>query len=517
MGFLRSCFVLVAAFTVLFSPLTHAFEKRPGPPSLDYNTVIDVLPLADIRAAIAKAWTHGMNPKLYWTDEMESNFNKGDSWQRAMKPQANQNFLQLLKDLSVGGIDPATLTPDIKFTRKNFLSAKQLQAVIVSTGQKADLLVESLAPQNPPYIALKAALARLYPACTSNGWVNVTRSKKVLKEGVRDGAVTALKKRLMFLGYPIGSLDDLFDQQTVAAVNDIEWNLHITPDGALHPAGKVWDFLMVSCMDRVHQIQADMEKMRWFPQYFADRFIMINLAFTYFIMMDKTNGQNVVTSFRTINGRPDRKSPTMKDEIVRVIFNPFWIVPPTVFLLDKVKEIKGLQQWQIRDYFAQHNYEVWNHNFTRQIDPQTINWWAIHSAADANFFIRQRPNYMNALGVVKFELTNSFSVYMHDTNQRELFAQPMRLLSSGCIRLEKPLDLAEYLLQGTTWDRPTIENVIAKPGEVLAKDTPVNLKNPIAVYTVYLTSQMSSDNILRFTDDIYGQNADVLSGFQGAL
>jgi murein L,D-transpeptidase YcbB/YkuD len=484
---------------------------------LDYNAVVDIFTVEEMREAIQKVASHGLNPSFYWTKDMEKSFQNGKAGNKDFKLRTNQNFLRLLQDISSGNVNPESLSPDIKIKSKGFLTPKQLQALVVTTGQNAELLAENLAPQNPPYQALRAALARVYPACTNGEWAPLSKARKTLKLGVRDPAVTSLKKRFMFLGYRIGSLNDLVDEDVVNAINDIEWNLHIAPDGAIHPGGKIWGFLNIPCMDRVHQIQADMEKVRWFPQRFEDRFILINLAFTYFVMFDNTNGQNYVTSFRTINGRPDRKSPTMRDEIVRVIFNPFWIVPPTVFLQDKVQEIRNLPRWQIRGYFDQHNYEVWNHDFTHRLDPESIDWWAIGSAADANIFIRQRPNYWSALGVVKFDLTNSFSVYLHDTGQRELFVEPMRLLSSGCIRLEKPLDLAEYLLRGTNWDRGTIENIIAKPGQVMSRDTPVVLKNPMPVYTMFLTSQLSSDNILRFTFDLYDQNQEILANFEPAL
>ncbi|HWU42629.1 MAG TPA: L,D-transpeptidase family protein, partial [Bdellovibrio sp.] len=275
--------------------------------------------------------------------------------------------------------------------------------------------------------------------------------------------------------------------------------------------------LNVSCMDRVRQMQADMEKMRWFPQKFEDRYVFINLAMTYFGMIDKTSQPGPTTmAFRTINGRPTRKTPTMRDEIVTVIFNPFWIVPPTIFMQDKVAEIKDLPPDGINAYFASHNYEVWNKSFTKQLDPSSIDWMGISlGTVVPDIFIRQKPHLGNALGVIKFELTNSFSIYLHDTNQRELFAEAQRQISSGCIRLERPFDFAEYLLQGTPWDRAAIEAVVAKPGQVLSKSTDVSLKRHMPVYLAYLTSQMSSDGIIRFVEDSYGQNAVIQQYISG--
>jgi len=474
---------------------------------------VDVFRIEDQRNAIASVWEHGLSPGAYWTLEMEKAF-QSNAADAKLKLRSNKNFLKLLGDISIGAVNPEILTTEIKMKRKKFLNSKQLQALIVSTGQRPDLILETLSPQTPPYIALRASLKKVYPACVNNQWVAPAKFKKALKLGTINPAVISLKAHLSFLGYKISTTDHVYDNETMNAINDIQWNLRAKPDGVVSPNGRVWKFLNIPCMARVRQIQADMEKLRWFPRQFEDRYIFINLAMAYFVMVDKTQSPAYVNSFRTINGRPERKSPMMIDRIVRVILNPYWIVPPTIFIEDKVKEIRELPRWQVQYYFDSHNYEVWNHAFTKKINPESIDWWSYDSKMDADIYIRQRPNYFNALGVIKFELTNSFSVYLHDTNQRELFYDPMRLISSGCIRLEKPLDLGEYLLKGTDWDRAKIESWVAKPGEVKPRDTKIELKNPMPVYTVYLTSFLSSDGILRFVEDSYGQNGNILENLK---
>lgn len=478
--------------------------------SADYYAIIDQLSLQDIRDTTLKIWEQGLNPKTYWSDDMEWAYQRGGSASLDLKYRANQSYLQLLQDLYSGSVDPQLLGADVKLTKKNFLTVSQLSALVLAAGKSAGLVVEGVAPQNAPYLSVKEALKKIYPACADGTWAVITPVKKELKMNAHNKVLIDIKKRLSFLGYHITTMDDLYDSDTLTAVTDIQWNLRMKPDGVISPGGKTWGFLNITCMDRVRQLQVDMEKMRWFPQQFEQRYIFINLAMTYFSLLDRTPNQNLAMSFRTINGRPARKSPTMRDQIVTVIFNPYWVVPPTIFMQDKVEEIKNLPPWGVTDYFNLHNYEVWNKYFTKRIDPATIDWQGIsEGTASADIYIRQKPFLGNALGGVKFELTNSYSVYLHDTNQRELFVEPQRQLSSGCIRLEKPFDLAEYLLQGTPWNRAAIDAVVAKPGEVVAKPTEVPLKKEkyLPVYLAYLTSQMSSDGIIRFVEDSYGQNA----------
>ncbi len=511
LSFMLPTFFHTASFAQMQSSENEVAAETAAQP--DYFSIIDQLYLDDMRSAMLKIWGHGLNPKTYWTDDMEWAYQRGGSFSKDLKYRTNQSFLQLLQDLYSGSVDPQLLGFDVKLVKKSFLTVNQLQALVLASGKRADPVVEGVAPQNPPYQSVKEAMRKVYPACTNGDWVPITPVKKVLKLNVRNKVMIDIKKRLSFLGYRISSVDDLFDVEVLAAINDIQWNLRMKPDGVISPGGKTWGFLNVSCLDRVRQLQSDMEKMRWFPQNFEQRYVFINLAMTYFALVDRTApGQNTTMSFRTINGRPERKTPTMRDEIVTVIFNPYWVVPPTIFMQDKVAEIKNLPPWEINNYFNSHNYEVWNKSFTKRIDPSTIDWWGIsQGTVAADIYIRQKPHLGNALGVIKFELTNSFSIYLHDTNQRELFVEPMRQLSSGCIRLEKPFELAEYLLQGTTWNRPAIDAVVAKPGEVVAKPTEVPLKKDkyVPVYLSYLTSQMSSDGIIRFADDLYDQNATI--------
>ncbi|WP_374077692.1 L,D-transpeptidase family protein [Bdellovibrio bacteriovorus] len=478
----------------------------------DYSAVLAQLDLADMRQGMQEVWRHGLNPRAYWTDRMENMYNEGGNLSRSLKPLVNQSFLKMLNDLYLGNVDPQNVGRDVKFIRKDFLTPEQLMTLLVASGRRSAVLADKVAPQNPPYISVKEALQRIYPACLNNTWVEIPPLNTPLRLYMRHHAIVEIKKRMSLLGYKMNNENDMFDAELLNAVSDIQWNMRIRPDGEISPNGKVWAFLNVTCMDRVRQLQADMEKMRWFPQYFENRYIFVNLAMSYFVMSDKSYEWPRVMSFRTVNGRPARKSPTMRDEVIRVIINPYWVVPPTIFSEDKVRDLKDLTKEQVAEYFTSHNYEVWTSGFTRRIDPTTVDWYGISVGRVApDIIIRQLPHLGNALGVLKFDLTNSFAIYLHDTNQRELFDVPMRQLSSGCVRLEKPLDLAEYLLEETPWDRKTIEAVMARPGEVIAKPTelPLPKASQIPVYLAYLTSGLSSDGVVRFVDDIYGQNAAI--------
>ncbi len=522
MRVVRSAAIVLSMLTAFCSSVSLAqFEvSQPAYDNAEYNSVLNQLDLMDMRQAVLEIWKHGLNPQSYWTTKMEDLYKSGGNLERTLRPVAGPMFLRLLKDIYRGSVDPQTVGRDVKFIRKEFLSPQQLMTVLLAAGRRSAPLLDLVAPQNPPYFAVKDAMEKVFPLCQNGTWTEITPINTVLRLYSRNKVITDIKKRLSLLGYKMSNTDEVFDGDMLNAISDIQWNMRIKPDGLISPNGQVWKFLSVSCLDRVRQLQVDMEKMRWFPQYFENRYVFVNLAMSYFVLYDGSNEWTRTMTFRTVNGRSARKSPTMRDEILRVIINPFWIVPPTIFSEDKVNDLKNLSKAEVTQYFTSHNYEVWDSDFRQRIDPTTVDWLGLSQGTVApDIQIRQLPHLGNALGVLKFDLTNSFAIYLHDTNQRELFNEPMRQLSSGCIRLEKPLDLAEYLLEDTPWNRKTIEATMARPGEVLTKSTelPIPKSKQTTVYTVYLTSLISSDGVVRFVDDIYGQNAVIRRNIMAAF
>lgn len=479
-----------------------------------YLAVVQELNLSDIRTTILNSGTHGLNPKIYWTDGMEKLFRAGGAAHTELRPEADRAYLLLLQHASIGIVDPESMGVDVKIKRKSFISAQSLQTLRLINANRAMPLLGSVAPQNAQYNSLREALRRFTIYCQSP-WEKIPSISKPLKAGDSHVAIPAIKKRLKQFGYRISTIDSNFDTETESAVNDIQWTLAMKPDGMISPGGKTLRYLEKGCESRIQQIRLDMEKIRWFPQNFENRHIFVNLASAHFTLTDKTGNNTSYMTFKTIVGRDARKTPTMSDRITYIVFNPFWVVPPTIFREDKMEEIRSLDPSQVNAYFESRNYEVWNRAFTKRIDPATIDWWKENPNLDAEIYIRQKPSTMNALGVMKFMMTNAYAIYLHDTNQPELFASARRQISSGCVRLERPFDLAEYLLRGTKWTRAEIENHVAKPGEVLSKDTRVNLAQSMPVYMAALTSQLSSDGVTRFTEDIYKQNARLVE--KGAL
>jgi murein L,D-transpeptidase YcbB/YkuD len=207
-------------------------------------------------------------------------------------------------------------------------------------------------------------------------------------------------------------------------------------------------------------------------------------------------------------GKTYRRTPVFSDRIRYLVLNPYWEVPSSIARRDILKLVKKDPEYLSRSKFR--IYDGWGAD-PREIDPKTVDWKNI-DAKTLKFRFRQDPGPQNALGQAKFMFPNKFNVYIHGTPKKKLFIEKVRAFSSGCIRCEHPLELAEYLLRGVSgWDRQAIEAAIAS-----GKDKTVSLPEPVPVHIFYCTSWTDEDGTINFRNDIYGRDAKLEAAFYTA-
>ena len=214
--------------------------------------------------------------------------------------------------------------------------------------------------------------------------------------------------------------------------------------------------------------------------------------------LDVVEDGALLMSMRVVVGRQYRRTPVFSDVMTYLVLNPYWHVPPGIagqVILPLVREDVG--------YLADKRisvYRGWEAD-TKAIDPASIDWSAVDGTRMPYRF-RQEPGSGNALGRLKFMFPNKFNVYLHDTPARELIAKQERGFGSGCIRVEDPLELAEFVLQGDPWW--TRESLLASlEGEV---DRTIHLPAPIPVHILYWTAWADDNGLIHFRDDIYGRD-----------
>lgn len=254
----------------------------------------------------------------------------------------------------------------------------------------------------------------------------------------------------------------------------------------------------------IDKLRVNLERWRWLPREFGPRYVFANIP-----GLDVTAFENDlnVAQFTAIFGKTDRKTPVFSDEIEYIVFNPWWEVPDSIARKDKLPQFR-------RDPGAvtRLGYKVLDKS-GRAVDPGSVDWNTV-SARTFPYTLRQAPAPHNALGQVKIMFPNAHSVYLHDTPDKSLFDAEQRLFSSGCIRVEAPLDLAGWLLRTTPgWDRGRLDEAVASGVETRA-----DLAAPIPVHVVYFTAVTDRTcGRTQYLSDVYSRDGAVLQALQAPL
>jgi murein L,D-transpeptidase YcbB/YkuD len=242
---------------------------------------------------------------------------------------------------------------------------------------------------------------------------------------------------------------------------------------------------------RVQQIEMNLERWRWLPRDLGSRYVMVNVPAYELQVIERDES---VLAMRVIVGAPDSPTPLFSDEMTYVVFSPFWNIPESI-----MREETAPRVVENPDYLAQAGIEVVRTHEARgePVDPADVDWST--DLASQGLRLRQVPGPDNALGLVKFVFPNHFNVYLHDTPTDRLFERAERALSHGCIRVEQPTTLAEYVLGDLpAWTPERIATAMHT-----REETVVKLRTPLPVHLGYWTTWVQPDGSIRFTDDPY--------------
>src|SRR5262249_38062920 len=237
---------------------------------------------------------------------------------------------------------------------------------------------------------------------------------------------------------------------------------------------------------------------RWVPQDMQAPMILVNIPEFHLLAYD--DSQHSSLSMKVVVGRADEdhKTPVFADRMDYIIFRPYWKVPDSIIL----KEIIPALQKDAA-YIAKHQYEMVDKQGTVKIS-DTVDADTIKKLTTGELDVRQQPGGVNALGLVKFVFPNSYDVYLHGTPERQLFGRSRRDFSHGCIRVEDPVALAQWVLHDSKWTTDRIQKAMKDE----KKDAfQVTLKNPIPVLIVSATEIARENGEVVFYDDVYPQDA----------
>lgn len=396
----------------------------------------------------------------------------------------------LIDDVRYGKVRPVELDPAWNVDPRDDAPPLEQLVAKVAAADSPRAAIADAKPKHFIYRGLVVALADLRRIARAGGWPRVPDGRTI-EPGMRDARIPALRRRL-----GVDGRGARYDDKLVAAVKRFQDEHRLDVTGSLDAATVAE--LDVSAADRADQVRVNLERARWVLHDFDDDFLLVNLpAFKAYLIR---GGKNVWEA-RTMIGKEARQSPTFRATLASIVFNPDWTVPRTVLAEDV---IAGMRRG--RDVLTTHGLVVVD-AANHPVDPTSIDWSA---ATPDNFpyVVRQAPGPTNVLGQIKFEFPNPYAIYMHDTPAKQLFELPTRTRSSGCIRIERPLELAVQLLGADGWTAGSIQSTV-DTGQTRRTE----LGHPLPILIVYWTVSVAGDGTgdIRYARDVYDRDAPLLA------
>lgn len=475
-----------------------------------------------------KAGENGLDPKKYKVVDFEQLFARikeapdttaRNALEREADVALSATYFNWADDFYRGIVDPREVKNiDWKVKRNKIKLHKALMTILKE--RESTYPYFEFAPLHPEYDRLRTALAAYRAMQRNGGWQPVPAVKKPLRPGDTSAVVLALRQRLLGFrpdGTPnpaAGGSTELravpvnnrpgraaaanpartYDAELAAAVKAFQQQHGLKPDGNLGP--ETIKLLNVPLQQRIDQLIVNMERWRWIPKRFEPNYLLVNIPDYHMWVYENSKP---VLDMRVIVGKTLNATPVFSDKMEFVVLAPYWNVPYSI--IDK--ELRPKLAADPHGTLDRLDMEVVKGSGAKAtpVDPGSIDW-ANLTEDTWRYTLRKRPGPKNDLGDAKFIFPNSQDVYLHDTPHDELFSQTKRGFSHGCVRVEKPLVLAEYLLRNKPgWDMSKIQETIAG-----GKEQYITLPEKLPVYLVYFTAWVDDAGNVHFRDDIYGHD-----------
>lgn len=475
------------------------YKQRAGKPVwVDDESTRDEV--SDALAVLWLAGEHALNPEQYDAREIaqmhaaiESLDEKApDRLQRLARFEVRVTaaLLALGRDVALGHTKPETVVGYWKARR----DAPDLVGTLARAvdGENVTEWLDDVRPRHPEYAALQRTYADLLGQREKGGWPTVRAG--TLRPGKSHPSVATLRRRLAAGGHltdgAAKSDSPLYDSSVEAAVKAFQELHAIKASGVVD--GPTLAAMNVPIAERLRQVALNLDRWRWMPDDLGARHFLVNIPSYHLIARE--NGRPVM-DIRVVVGKRGTETPIFSDEMEVVVFSPYWNIPNSIKQGETAPAVA-------RDpgYLARNNIEILRltKKGARRISPASVNWGNPTELSQLVF--RQRPGANNALGHVKFLFPNDFDVYLHDTPADSLFQRQGRAFSHGCIRVEEPEKLAQYVLRDDPeWDTPRILQAMHS-----GRERHVKLRAKIPVHVAYFTAWVDDRGGLHFQPDIYG-------------
>jgi murein L,D-transpeptidase YcbB/YkuD len=462
---------------------------------------------------IAKADDYGLRASDYVLPKPDT-FNASDpkaiDWLADAEIKISFAVLAYADDARGGRVNPQRLSENLDPTLVLPDPTEVIDSIAIRSDPAAYL--RSFQPDQPQFEALRQKLIELRDGKVKKdkpAVITIIPDGPMLKMGMQHEQVALLRERLDVPAHSKAD-ENTFDAALVQAVEHFQSAHGVLSDGMVGPGmRRLLNGQQPSHTSgnsaKIRAILVNMERWRWLPHDLGPYYVTVNIPE---FMLRVVDDNKTVHSTRVVTGKPDKQTPVFSGEMQEIVFNPFWNVPTSI----KVEEIRPYLREEAAWFFSGSgwNTSVFERHklriryLGRDVDPGAVDW---NQMDIRNFEIYQPPGPDNVLGHVKFVFPNKHDVYMHDTPQKFLFAQPVRAESHGCMRVENPDQLALILLKHDQgWNEARVASAIAD-----GYDTHVALRQRIPVHITYFTLKVNEDGSTSNYADIYGHDARIVA------
>lgn len=410
--------------------------------------------------------------------------------------------MRYISDLHSGRINPKYFEYGLHVNRRSYKVAEFLRSQVVNAKEVSSVL-DQVEPSFPAYRRTEVALAHYLELSKQGDGQSIRISKKPIKPGeAYDGAAQLAERLKLFGDLPqsatVPADSKVYEGQLVEAVKHFQHRHGLTDDGTL--GQETFKQLMKPTSYRIVQLQLALERWRWIPQDMQLPMILVNIPEFHLFAYDDV--QKPALSMNVVVGRADEdhKTPIFADRMEYLIFRPYWKIPDSIILNEIIPNIQ-----KDPTYLGKHDYEMVDKQGTVIISDR-VDADTIHKLTTGELDVRQKPGESNALGPVKFVFPNAYDVYLHGTPERQLFGRWRRDFSHGCIRVEDPVALAQWVLRDPHW---TTDRILAAMKNDKKDAFQVNLKKPIPVFILYASAIVREDGEVDFYDDVYKRDVDL--------
>jgi L,D-transpeptidase YcbB len=466
----------------------------------------------ELIASLCDAEREGLRPADYRLSELRRTLERLQPSFDKQRPEAfavldlelTRRFLDYGADLLAGRLDPKAVASEwyirarrssIEGTLRGAAQAEEFQGIVAP-----------LRPQLPGYADLVKALAGYREILEHGGWPKVP-GRSNLQRGARGARVAVLRRRLRITGDLTGWAGNkpVYNRAVAKAVARFQSRHGIPSNGIVGAATLA--ALNVPVQVRIWQIQLNLERYRWLPAEFGPRYIYVNIP--DYRLSAYNAGKPVLNMRVVVGGEYKNATPVFADSMTFVVFRPYWYVPQRILAREILPRIR-----KKRSYLARNHFEVIDAKYeSRVLNPRRINWSRVDLT---KVRLRQRGGSpTNPLGLVKFMFPNQLAIYLHDTPARRSFSRSQRTMSHGCVWVERPVELADYVLAGQgDWNEKKIRQAMLTAHSVSAGGRldghSVTLEQPLPVYIVYFTA-FARDGIVNFRGDPYGKDREAIA------